>query len=171
MCAVSLDAPQHEAPAVFPPGERPEALPTLDDLDADLIARVRQLGGYADDRKPSIEFRIPDPRGQFVTRAQDRSFRFWIRTTESLPGAAGPRAAAFAYMSDWWLNFSSLIAHQRDVAGRRLYVASLNHAIWLHRPVAADRWLHVDSRSSTALSGGACPSVWSTTRRAVTWPP
>ena len=33
-----------------------------------------------------------------------------------------------------------------------LYVASLNHAIWLHRPLRADDWLHFDSRSPSAAS-------------------
>ena len=37
--------------------------------------------------------------------------------------------------------------------GGGLYVASLNHAIWLHRPLRADEWLHFDSTSPAAASG------------------
>ncbi|MGQ3071119.1 MAG: hypothetical protein ACT7A5_08710 [Ferrovibrionaceae bacterium] len=36
------------------------------------------------------------------------------------------------------------------------YVASLNHAIWFHRPVRPERWLHVESRSPTAVAGRGC---------------
>jgi acyl-CoA thioesterase-2 len=35
----------------------------------------------------------------------------------------------------------------------RLYIASLNNAIWLHRPVRADQWLHVDSTSPARAAG------------------
>jgi acyl-CoA thioesterase II len=62
-------------------------------------------------------------------------------------------AAAFAYLSDWWLNFSALGLHLRDLNGRQLYISSLNHALWLHRPVRADQWLHVDCTSPCAQAG------------------
>ena len=38
-------------------------------------------------------------------------------------------------------------------AGRRIYVASLNHAIWLHRPPRADEWMFFDCASPSAASG------------------
>ncbi len=152
-CAVELDAPRHEATGVVPEREDPAAFPSLDDVDADVMAGIRRLGGYADDRKLSIEFRIPAPRRQFVTDARSSEFRFWMRATEDIGDDPATNAAAFAYMSDWWINFSSLISHQGDVGGRRLYVASLNHAIWLHRPVDPAQWLHVSTKGPTALSG------------------
>ena len=51
-------------------------------------------------------------------------------------------AAAFAYISDYWINFVACIAHVRPAAeaGGKLYVASLNHALWLHVPFRADQW-------------------------------
>jgi acyl-CoA thioesterase len=44
-------------------------------------------------------------------------------------------------------------AHLRDLNGRKLYISSLNHALWLHRPVRADQWLHVDCTSPCAQAG------------------
>ena len=62
-------------------------------------------------------------------------------------------AAAFAYLSDYWINFAACIAHvpTRTEAEAKLYVASLNHAIWFHRPLRADQWLLFDCQSP---SGG-----------------
>jgi acyl-CoA thioesterase II len=106
-----------------------------------------------EDRKPSIEFRIPDAGRQLSAAGMTERFRFWMRTTQPLPDDPRVRAAVFAYLSDWWLNFSALGLHLRQLGERRLYIASLNHAIWLHQPVQSDQWLHVDSTSPASGAG------------------
>lgn len=152
-CAVPMEAPAHGTPSKAPPGERPEDLATLADVDPALMQGIKRLGGYSEDRKPSIEFRIPEPDRQLAAATMDGRFRFWMRATQPLPEDARIHAAAFAYLSDWWLNFSSLGLHLNELGDRRLYIASLNHAIWLHRPVRADQWLHVDSVSPVGALG------------------
>ena len=64
-------------------------------------------------------------------------------------------AAAFAYLSDYWINFAACIAHVGAIAdrGAKLYVASLNHAIWFHRPLRADYWLLFDCVSPSGAFG------------------
>jgi len=151
--AVPMESPTHDTPSTAPAGERPEDLATLDDVNPLLMRGVRRLGGYSEDRKPSIEFRIPEPERQLAPATMDGRFRFWMRATQALPDEPRIHAAAFAYLSDWWLNFSSLGLHLRGLGERRLYIASLNHAIWLHRPVRADQWLHVDSTSPASAAG------------------
>lgn len=152
-CAVALDAPSHAAPTAAPAAESPEDLPGLDKVDPALLRDIERLTGYTNDRKPSIEFRIPDPERQLSPATMDGRFRFWVRATQALPNDSRIHAAAFAYLSDWWLNFSALGLHLRDLGERKLYIASLNHAIWLHRPVRADQWLHVESVSPSSASG------------------
>ncbi|MGJ7566078.1 hypothetical protein ACSFBM_19670 [Variovorax sp. GB1R11] len=65
------------------------------------------------------------------------------------------RAAAFAYLSDLWLNFAAVGIHvpQLDRDGERLHVASLNHAIWFHRPFRVDGWLCFEVQSPCAGRG------------------
>lgn len=103
-----------------------------------------------------IDFRLPltplhdglnlDPAGPRL--------RYWVRLRHGLPDSAAAHAAALAYLSDWWINFSAAGAHlQSAEAENGLYIASLNHALWLHRPVRADAWLHIDSTSPAAASG------------------
>ena len=152
-CALPMESPTHGKPSAAPVDEHPEQLATLNDVDPALMQGIRRLGGYSEDRKPSIEFRIPDPAQQYGSDTMDGRFRFWMRATGSLPDDTRVHAAAFAYLSDWWLNFSALGVHLRDLGSRRLYISSLNHAIWLHRPLRVDQWLHVDSKSPASASG------------------
>jgi acyl-CoA thioesterase-2 len=152
-CAVPLEAPSHAAPSAAPEHERPEDLPQLEDVDPELRCGIERLGGYSEDRKPSIEFRIPDPNRQFSPDAMAGGFRFWMRPVLPLSDAPRIHAGVFAYMSDWWLNFCELGLHLRELGERRLYISSLNHAIWLHRPFRADQWLHVQTHSPVSAFG------------------
>ena len=68
---------------------------------------------------------------------------------------APSHAAAFAYLLDWWLNYAAIGGHVQALLDRdeSLYVASLHHAIWYHRPLRADEWLHFDCTSPSASDG------------------
>ena len=57
-------------------------------------------------------------------------------------------------MSDWWLNFSSVASHVRDMrTDEQLYISSLNHNIWFHRRFDADEWMLFESESPCAANG------------------
>ncbi len=152
-CALPLAAPEHGTASTAPVDERPEDLVSFGEVDPALLQNITLLGGYSHDQKPGIEFRIPAPSHQLSSNHMTGRFRFWMRTTQPLPDDASVHAAAFAYLSDWWLNFSALGMHLRDLEGRQLYIASLNHALWLHRPIRADQWMHVDCSSPCANAG------------------
>ena len=152
-CATWLDAPEHESPSSVPAFERPEDCAGIDEVDPALMREITRLGGYSEDRKPSIEFRIPDAGIQLSPTSMTARFRFWMRALQPLPDDPRIQSAAFAYLSDWWLNFSSLGLHLRGIGQRKLYISSLNHAVWMHRPVRADGWLHVETTSPAAQRG------------------
>ncbi len=151
--AAELAAPSHELPSAAPPGERAEDLPAMADLPADVLHGIEALGGYSQDMKASVDFRVPDARRQILAADGQPRLRFWLRAAAPLPADARVHAAAFAYLSDWWTNFASLALHRAGLGDRRLYIASLNHAIWLHRAPMADAWLHFDCESPGALRG------------------
>ncbi|MGV3573189.1 MAG: acyl-CoA thioesterase [Ramlibacter sp.] len=152
-CALALPAPEHAEPSPVPPGEHPESLPGLGDLGPEVLDAFARLGGYPRERKPSIAFRIPDAQRQFGAETAGPGFRFWMKAAHAVPQQPRLQAAAFAYLSDWWLNFSSVAPHLGSIGGRRLYMSSLNHGMWMHRPPRADQWLHVESRSPVAAEG------------------
>ena len=152
-CALPLDAPAHADPTPAPQGEHPLNLPDFASLDVAFRRDLQRLGGYSEAHKPSVEFRIPDATRQLSAATATERFRFWMKAHGPLADDSRIHAAAFAYISDWWLNFSSLSMHLRDIGSRKLYISSLNHALWLHRPVRADEWLHVETQSPCAASG------------------
>lgn len=157
-CATVQDAPEHGDSSPVLPGERPEEQPCLADLPKSMYGPIGRVGGYSDASKPAVEFRVPDAARQLSPDTCGSRFRYWIRVGSMLPADTRVHAAALAYLSDWWLNFSTLGLHMRTMADRRLYISSLNHGLWLHRPVRADEWLHVET-DSPASAGGRGMSV------------
>ena len=77
----------------------------------------------------------------------------WVRTTGPVPAERHLQAAVLAYLSDMTLLDTSLFAHGTSVLDRSLQVASLDHAMWFHRPPVLDDWL-LYSQDSPAAFGG-----------------
>ncbi len=152
--ATELPAPQHALAPAFAADEDPLAFPTLQDLPAQWAVDVEASVGYAFGHKEVVEFRLPEvPSGMQLDIARPR-LRFWIRLRQSLPDDMAVHAAAFAYLSDWWMNYPAVGAHVAAMRGSAgLYIASLNHALWLHRPLRANEWMHFDSSSPAAAHG------------------
>jgi acyl-CoA thioesterase-2 len=81
---------------------------------------------------------------------------FWVRAREALPEDPALHACALAFMSDMGVVPSS------RAPGRPLALAmgaSLDHAVWFHRPARADDWLlftvePVSNHGSRALARG-----------------
>ncbi len=77
----------------------------------------------------------------------------WFRATGTLPDEAAIHKCVLAYASDMMLLDTSLYPHGRSLFDRDLQVASLDHALWFHRPFRADEWLLYSQDSPTASGG------------------
>lgn len=152
-CALPLRGPAHAEPSTVPPGERPGDLATLEDVPEALRDRIALMGGYGRDCNPAIAFRIPDAVRQLSGTTAGRHFRYWMKVPQPLPDDSRLQASAFAYLSDWWLNYCILAPHLARAGERGMYISSLNHALWLHAAPRADRWLHVAARTAHAANG------------------
>jgi len=73
--------------------------------------------------------------------------RVWMRTAGPLPDDPVTHQCALAYMSDLTLLGASMVPHRGQAL---LQTASLDHAMWFHRPFRADEWLLYDQVSPTA---------------------
>jgi acyl-CoA thioesterase-2 len=134
--------------------DNPEGLPELTILPPALAEQLRPLGPYSPRIKPCMDFRIPDIERQLSASSARSRLRYWLRGKYPLAPDSRAHAAVFAYLSDWWLNFSSVGGHLRDLQSRDpLYIASLNHCIWFHRAFPADKWMHFESESPCADGG------------------
>ncbi|MEH0423601.1 acyl-CoA thioesterase II [Streptomyces sp. B21-083] len=136
-------------PATLPTAE--EQLPQYAHLDAAVVERFLQS-------REAVDIRYVDdpPYGRFGEPREPRS-QVWFRTNGKLGGAVDEpllHVCLATYVSDYTLLDSVLLAHGRggwavhDVVG-----ASLDHAMWFHRPFRADEWLLYDQESPSASGG------------------
>ncbi len=74
----------------------------------------------------------------------------WLRTVAPLPDNPLLHVCVLAYASDLTLLYSSLAPHHHDDVTPPIQMASLDHAMWFHRPFRADGWLLYDQHSPSA---------------------
>jgi len=77
----------------------------------------------------------------------------WLRAVGQMPDDPLLHAAVLAYSSDYALLEPVLRRHGLAWSDRRLRAASLDHAMWFHRPGRADDWT-LYTQSSPSASGG-----------------
>jgi len=93
------------------------------------------------------------PAGGLDPHGRPARARLWFRAATELPSAPDLHTCVLTYASDLTLLGSSLIPHGVLVGQPGLQAASLDHAVWFHRPVRADSWLLYDQVSPTATGG------------------
>src|SRR6185312_4160874 len=99
-----------------------------------------QVRKYYERERP-IELR-PVEFGRYTSRGyRDPKFHVWIKATAPLPADPAIHQCVLAYASDMTLLDTSLIPHGRTVFDQSIQAASLDHALWFHRPFRADEWL------------------------------
>ncbi|GAA4918869.1 acyl-CoA thioesterase II [Streptomyces coeruleoprunus] len=146
-----------EHQADMPPAPDPETLPTAEEA----LPRHAHLFAH-----PSVAERMLEARAAvdlryvseppYATAGEPREPRsqVWFRTNGKLADDPLLHVCLATYVSDMTLLDSVLLAHGRggwavgDVVG-----ASLDHAMWFHRPFRADEWLLYDQHSPSASGG------------------
>jgi acyl-CoA thioesterase-2 len=123
------------------------SVPDPDDLpnEQDIRARVMPLmpdpvRKYFERERP-IELRPVEFKRYMSREPLEPRFNVWIRATGPLPDDPAIHQAVLAYASDMTLLDSTLVVHGRTVFEREVQAASLDHALWFHRPFRADEWL------------------------------
>lgn len=99
------------------------------------------------------------------TRREPREPRFhvWLRAAAALPDDPALHRAVLAYASDMTLLDATLISHGRTLFDGGIQSASLDHALWFHRPFRADDWMLYaqDSPSAAGALGFARGQIFS----------
>ena len=81
--------------------------------------------------------------------------RVWLRADGSLPDDPVLHHCVLTYASDMTLLDTTLLPHGSLAADERIMMASLDHAMWFHRPFRADEWLlYVQDTPSTSRGRG-----------------
>ncbi|MEU3570701.1 acyl-CoA thioesterase II [Kitasatospora sp. NPDC036755] len=152
---------KHPEPAAdrrrsIPPLPRPESLPNaVARLPEEVRRALAASGGFRDldlrfvpSDTPGLPPVVPGLLQQFV----------WMRTASPLPDDDQLlHAGALTYLSDLTLASTVGLDVQPNFFQRteppRLLMASLDHAMWFHRPFRADEWLLFAQRSPSSSDG------------------
>lgn len=105
------------------------------------------------ERRRALEMRPVDFRHYISSDSLPPHQNIWFRAADTLPDEPLIHAAVLAYASDMTLLDTALFAHGKSVFDPDMALASLDHAIWFHRPVKADDWL-LYSQDSPTTGGG-----------------
>lgn len=139
----------------MPSAPDPETLPTSEErlrgyghLPAQVVEKFLEA-------RAAVDLRYVDepPYGRFGEPREPHS-QVWFRANGKLADDPLLHVVLATYVSDMTLLDSVLLAHGRggwavgDVVG-----ASLDHAMWFHRPFRADEWLLYDQESPSAYGG------------------
>jgi acyl-CoA thioesterase-2 len=82
---------------------------------------------------------------------------YWFRSDKPLPDDPIVQRCALAYASDYSLLLPALRPFGRHFTDEDLVVASIDHAIWFHRPPRCNDWLlYVTHATSVQSARGMC---------------
>lgn len=133
------DGLEHQIAMPDVPG--PEDLPVDGEIGAALLdgapAGVRR---YWERLRP-IELRPVDLKSYFRRDEGRNNHAIWIRARTSIGDDPVLNSCVLAYASDLTLLDTTLLAHGKSAFDPGLQVASLDHAMWFHRPFRMDDWL------------------------------
>ena len=143
-----LDHAQAAPTGVTPPEElksqRELALRIADKIPAPLREKVTG-------ERP-IEVRPVRPWNPLRPDERDPTNQVWFKATGPLPDDPAVHRYLLAYASDSHFLTTALFPHGVSWATPGIQLASLDHAMWFHRPFRLDEWLLYDVQSPSASS-------------------
>jgi acyl-CoA thioesterase-2 len=127
--------------AKMPDVPPPDQLPSDDEIKNRVLPLMPEAVRRYYERERPIELRPVEFDRYLGKKIEDGRFHVWMRATGKLPDEPAIHQCVLAYASDMGLLDSALIPHGRTVFEQTIMAASLDHALWFHRPFRADDWL------------------------------
>jgi acyl-CoA thioesterase II len=125
----------------MPDVPKPDELPSDEELKDRIYPLLPEPARRYYERERPIEFRPVEFSRYLGEKSENGRFDIWIRATGRLPDEPAIHQCVLAYASDMMLLDAALIPHGRSVFSEDIMAASLDHALWFHRPFRADEWL------------------------------
>lgn len=137
--------------AAMPDVPQPEDLTSeLERIRADADRIPSDVRGVLTQDRP-IDFR-PIGQDPFDRSKREPIRHMWMRAIGAMPRESLSHQAVLAYASDYGLLSTAIQPHGVTIRDPRLMAATLDHAIWFHRPFCIDDWM-LYAMDSTAAHG------------------
>jgi acyl-CoA thioesterase II len=136
----------------MPDVPKPEALPSEAEFKERIMPLMPEPVRRYYERERPIELRPVESNRYLGGKLENGRFHVWVRATSRLPDEPAIHQCVLAYASDMTLLDAALIPHDRSVFSDDIMAASLDHALWFHRPFRADEWL-LYAQDSPNLAG------------------
>lgn len=100
-----------------------------------------------------FDIRYVDPDIMLDVAEKSSTQRVWLRSRDTIEGEHNLHAAALAFASDYMLVEPIMRRHGIPWATPGIRAASLDHAMWFHRPFRVDEWLLYTLYTPTSQGG------------------
>lgn len=129
----------------------PESLKTDREIGEALRETAPEIYRLSRLERP-IECRPVGGMDLYTADAAEPKQNLWIKALGTLPDSDQMHQVALSYVSDYNLLATALLPHRQQLKSTRVFLASLDHAMWFHRPFRFDDWLLYSMESPQAGS-------------------
>ena len=156
-CAASFQGEEAgvEHQLSMPEVPQPEDIEPAPALPAEVLAKLPPKVQRWLSRRGPFEFRHVYPRDELNPPKRPPFQQVWFRLSEPVGDSPELHRALLAYASDFQLLGTANFPHGISYYQPNVQMASLDHALWFHRPFRADDWLlySIDSPSAQNSRG------------------
>ena len=128
----------------------PEDIPAIAPPNPELLAQLSPKMQRWLSRMGPFEMRPVYPRDELNPTKHPPYQQVWFRLTQPIGDDMNMHRAMLAYASDFYLLGTTTFPHAISYYQNNVQMASLDHALWFHRPFRIDDWLLYDLDSPTA---------------------
>jgi acyl-CoA thioesterase II len=156
-------------PKVPTPETLPDATAPLRELLQQMPERLpERVRRFIETPRP-FEFRVVQEINYLKPKKSPPERQVWFRTVARLPDEQMLHRCVLAYVSDFYLLDTATLPHGTSFLSTKLIMASIDHAMWFHRPLRVDEWLlyALDSPSASGARGFARANVFASDGRLV----
>lgn len=134
----------------MPEAPDPETLESDDAIRRSFAHRIPERFRSAFLQERPVEFRPVIPANPFETEPQEPLRRAWFRVPDEVDVDEHMNRAILTFSSDFGLLGTGMLPHGMNFFQPHVQSASIDHAMWFHRPFRCDEWLFYDCRSPSA---------------------
>ncbi|RFF32008.1 acyl-CoA thioesterase [Wenzhouxiangella sediminis] len=125
----------------MPRVEGPEGLSKSIDIHDSILDQVPEKMRRLLAHRPPLEFRPVEAPKFIDPEARAPRKHVWMRAWNRLPDDPELHRNLLTYVSDYELLGTATLPHDLDFSTRPVQMASIDHALWFHRPFRVDDWL------------------------------